>query len=183
MSRIGKKIIELPSNVEVKIAERKISVKGPKGLLEREIHNSMKLVQTGNTLQVEAADGKDGNANFRGLTRSLVNNMVTGVSTGYTKTLLLIGVGYRALVKGKELHLTLGYSHPVVHMIPEGIEIKVEKIGKNPAVVVNGIDKEVVGQTAADIRAYRKPEPYHGKGVRYSDEVIVTKVGKSSGKK
>lgn len=183
MSRIGKKIIDLPQNVEVKQDGRKIIVKGPKGSLQREIHHSMRVEKDGSHLKVVAVDGQESVGNFHGLTRSLINNMVVGVSAGFSKSLILKGVGYRAQLKGKELQLTLGYSHPINYQIPEGIDIKVDKHGNDPLVVVSGADKEVVGQTAANIRSFRKPEPYHGKGVRYIDEVIVTKVGKSSGKK
>lgn len=183
MSRIGKKIIDLPSGVTLSVKGQDIEVSGPKGKLKRTIHNSMSLTQEGNVVSVVPKKGQEHLSNFHGLTRSLVMNMVSGVHEGFSKSLLLKGVGYRALLKGKELHLTLGYSHPIIFSVPEGIEIKVEKQGKDPMVVVRGIDKESVGQTAANIRGFRKPEPYHGKGVRYIDEVIITKVGKSAGKK
>lgn len=183
MSRIGKKEINIPSGVDVKVDGLKVSVKGPKGSLSREIHPSMKLELEGALLKVLPAKADKPEVNFHGLTRSLVNNMVEGVATGFSKRLLLRGVGYRAAIAGKDLQLTLGYSHPVLYPIPQGIEIKVDKLGKDPMVVVSGADKELVGQTAANIRSFRKPEPYHGKGVRYADEVIVTKVGKSAGKK
>lgn len=183
MSRIGKKLIALPSGVELKVEGNLVKVKGPKGSLERSIHPTMQVVVEDNAVKVTPVNEKEPAGNFHGLTRSLINNMVVGVSEGFSKQLLLRGVGYRAAVQGKDLNLTLGYSHPVLFPIPAGIEIKVDKLGKDPMVVVNGIDKETVGQTAANIRAFRKPEPYHGKGVRYADEVIVTKVGKSAGKK
>ncbi|MFK7822905.1 MAG: 50S ribosomal protein L6 [Oligoflexales bacterium] len=183
MSRIGKKEISVPSGVEVKVDGLNIAVKGPKGDLARKIHPTMKLELEGSVLKVVPAREDKPEVNYHGLTRSLVNNMVEGVKNGFSKRLLLRGVGYRAAVAGKDLQLTLGYSHPVVYPIPQGIEIKVDKLGKDPMVVVSGADKELVGQTAANIRAFRKPEPYHGKGVRYVDEVIVTKVGKSAGKK
>ena len=184
MSRIGKKIINVPKNTEVAIDKQGVfSAKGPKGMLSRKIHSSMNVLVKDAVVTVVPVKGESADKNFHGLTRSLINNMVVGVSDGYTKKLLLRGVGYRAAVSGSELQLTLGYSHPINFKIPEGIQIKVDKLGKDPMVVVTGYDKEVVGQTAADIRSFRKPEPYHGKGVRYVDEVIITKVGKSSGKK
>ena len=183
MSRVGKKLIALPGGVEVKVEGSLVKVKGPKGSLERSIHPTMRVEPGDKEVKVLPVKESEPAPNFHGLTRSLINNMIVGVSAGFTKKLLLRGVGYRAAVQGKELNLTLGYSHPVLFSIPEGVEIRVDKAGKDPMVVVNGVDKELVGQTAANIRAFRKPEPYHGKGVRYIDEVIVTKVGKSAGKK
>ena len=183
MSRIGKKEIKVPTGVDVKLDGSTISVKGPKGALSRDVHPTMKVEVADSLVKISPVDPAKPAVNFHGLTRSLINNMVEGVATGFTKKLLLRGVGYRAAVAGKDLQLTLGYSHPVVYPIPQGIEIKVDKLGKDPMVVVSGADKELVGQTAANIRAFRKPEPYHGKGVRYADEVIITKVGKSAGKK
>ena len=180
MSRIGKKPVLVPSGVEVKINGQEIQVKGPKGSLTRELHPATEIRQDGSQLLVSLKEGKGrAQPNFHGLSRSLVSNMVEGVSKGFSKSLTLIGVGYRAAVQGRSLQLTLGYSHPVIFEIPEGLEIKVEK---QTTVVVSGFDKEKVGQAAADIRGFRKPEPYHGKGVRYSNEVIITKAGKS-GKK
>ncbi len=180
MSRIGKLPINVPSGVEVTIEGDFVKIKGQKGELSRTIHSSMGLKKEGAVLTVVPADSLKPLSNFHGLTRSLVNNMVVGVSEGYTKSLLLKGVGYRAAAQGTQLNLTLGYSHPVVFDIPKGIDIKVEK---QTTLVISGSDKELVGQVAATIRAYRKPEPYHGKGIRYSDEVIITKVGKSGAKK
>ncbi|MFK7873174.1 MAG: 50S ribosomal protein L6 [Oligoflexales bacterium] len=180
MSRIGKQAIPMPSGVEAKIDGQKITIKGPKGQLVRELHSATSVQQEGNELRVSLKNTQGrSQPNFHGLSRSLVNNMVLGVSQGFSKSLTLIGVGYRAAIQGRNLQLTLGYSHPVVYEVPEGLEIKVEK---QTTVVVSGFDKEKVGQAAADIRGFRKPEPYHGKGVRYSDEVIITKAGKS-GKK
>lgn len=183
MSRIGKKFISLPKGVEVTISGNNVKVKGPKGTLERVIHTSMRLQKEDGELQVVPASAENKSGNFHGLTRSLVNNMVIGVAEGFTKSLILKGVGYRAAVKGHELQLTLGYSHPINYEIPKGLDVKVDRHGNDPLVVVSGADKELVGQAAANIRGFRKPEPYHGKGVRYIDEVIVTKVGKSAGKK
>ncbi|MDD9951641.1 MAG: 50S ribosomal protein L6 [Zetaproteobacteria bacterium] len=183
MSRIGKKLIAVPSSVKVQITGQTVKVEGPKGKLERSIHSSMSLVMEENNLRVVPKNGPDKDKNFFGLTRSLVANMVQGCSEGYSKKLLLRGVGYRGTVKGNQLNLVLGYSHPVIYDLPAGIEAKVEKSGKDPMVVISGFDKELVGQVAANVRGFRPPEPYHGKGVRYFDEVIITKVGKSAGKK
>lgn len=183
MSRIGKKIIMIPKGVEVSNTAGVLRVKGPKGVLERKLHTSMSVELDKDSLTVVPTAADESVKNFHGLTRSLVANMVTGVAEGFTKSLLLKGVGYRAQVSGHELQLTLGFSHPINYKIPAGIEVSVDKVGKDPLVIVKGADKEKVGQAAADIRSFRKPEPYHGKGVRYAEEVIVTKVGKSSGKK
>ncbi len=180
MSRIGKQPIQLPKGVEVKLAGNRVTVKGPKGALERDLHNSVGLTVDKDVASVVLKSGNLEDRKFHGLSRTLINNMVIGVSTGYTKTLTLIGVGYRAAVAGKELQLTLGYSHPVIYPIEQGLTITVDK---NTTIVITGSDKEKVGQTAANIRGFRPPEPYHGKGVRYADEKIITKVGKSAGKK
>jgi large subunit ribosomal protein L6 len=180
MSRIGKKPISVPKGVEVEIDGQRVKINGPKGTSRRELHPTVSLKHLEGVLVVEPRDSLKENKRFYGLSRTLVNNMVVGVTEGFTKGLTLVGVGYRAAIKGDELQLTLGYSHPVVHKVPVGIEIRVDK---QTSLLVLGADKELVGQTAADIRAYRAPEPYHGKGVRYADEVIATKVGKSAGKK
>lgn len=180
MSRIGKKTIDVPSGVSVNISGADVKVKGPKGELSLKVHNQVEVVQEGSVLKVLPKVETAAVRKFHGLTRSLVNNMVIGVTTAFEKKLQLVGVGYRASVSGKALNLTVGYSHPVAYQIPEGIEIKVNK---QTEIVVTGANKQNVGQVAADIRAFRKPEPYHGKGIRYSDEVIMTKVGKSGAKK
>lgn len=180
MSRIGKQPIQLPKGVELKVVGSKVTVKGPKGQLEREIHSSVSVNVEGSTALVGLKTQSEELKRFHGLTRTLVNNMVLGVSAGYTKTLSLVGVGYRAAVQGKELQLTLGFSHPVNYPIENGLSITVDK---NTTIIITGADKEQVGQTAANIRGFRPPEPYHGKGVRYVDERIATKVGKSAGKK
>lgn len=181
MSRIGKKIISIPKGVSVQVnGGSSVEIKGPKGTLSRKLHEKIEAVVEGETLKVVTKSDDKELSKFYGLSRSLLQNMVTGVSEGFSKSLILKGVGYRANVSGKDLNLTLGYSHPVVYSIPEGLTVKVDK---QTTVIVSGIDKELVGQAAADIRAYRKPEPYHGKGVRYADEVIVTKAGKAGAKK
>jgi large subunit ribosomal protein L6 len=183
MSRVGKKIVPVPKGVEVTVTGQTVRVKGPKGTLERSMHTSMRVVKGSDSVNVEPTNPRASASQFHGLTRSLINNMVHGVSEGYSKTLLLRGVGYRAAVKGQELQLTLGFSHPVVYNLPKGVSVKMDKVGNDPTVEIMGIDKELVGQTAANIRNFRKPEPYHGKGIRYVDEVIITKVGKSGAKK
>jgi large subunit ribosomal protein L6 len=180
MSRIGKKPISLPKGVEVKLSGRTISVKGPKGTLSRALHGDIDVKVEGQSLTfVPKAEAEDA-ARFHGLTRTLVSNMVVGVTEGFSRRLKLVGVGYRAASQGKGLSLSLGYSHPVVFDPPAGIELKVDA---QTTIVVSGADKEMVGQVAAKIRGFRPPEPYHGKGVRYEDEHIATKVGKAAGKK
>ena len=179
MSRIGKAPIKLPSGVNVSIDGRLIEVKGPKGELKREIHPTMALKQEDDELIVDPQTDVNSDRKFHGLTRSLVANMVEGVSEGFSKKLILKGVGYRAQVSGSDLNLTLGFSHPVTFKAPDGISLSVDK---QTEITVSGASKEKVGQAAADIRAFRKPEPYHGKGVRYEDERIITKVGKSGSK-
>ncbi len=180
MSRIGKKSIEIPKGVTVDLAGTAVKVRGPKGELSRVLHSSMTVAKEDALITVRPKVDSGTVRKFHGLTRTLIYNMVLGVTQGFQKKLLLIGVGYRAAVKDKELNLTLGYSHPVIYLIPKGIQIQVDK---QTEITVAGADKEQVGQVAADIRAFRRPEPYHGKGIKYADEVIVTKVGKSGGKK
>jgi large subunit ribosomal protein L6 len=180
MSRIGKKPIAIPAGVEVKIEGNLIKVKGPKGKLEREIHRAIKVAQDGSTLHVTpVADTKE-NKKFHGLSRTLIANMIDGCAKGYERRLTMVGVGYRGAKQGKGLNLSLGFSHPVFFETFEGVDLNVDK---NTTIIVTGASKEHVGETAAKIRALRPPEPYHGKGVRYEDEKIVTKVGKSGGKK
>lgn len=172
MSRVAKKPIPLPKGVEVKFDNNLVVVKGGKGSLEHRLPQLVNIKQEGSELLVNPVDVSTQANMLAGTTRSLVNNMVVGVSTGYELKLQLVGVGYRALVKGHELHLTLGFSHPVVYQIPAGIAIDCPT---QTEVIVKGIDKQVVGQVAANIRAYRPPEPYKGKGVRYANEVISLK--------
>lgn len=180
MSRIGKKPVEIAKGVEVSVNGQTIKVKGPKGAVERNIHESMSAVVEGGAVKVvpKTAGGTDGR--YHGLTRTLIANMVQGVTQGFSKTLTLVGVGYKAAQNGKNITLNVGYSHPVEIKAPAGIELKIDKAVN---IVVSGAEKEVVGQLAASIRGIRPPEPYHGKGIRYLDEVIVTKVGKAAGKK
>ncbi len=180
MSRIGRMPIAIPAGVTVDIAENnKVTVKGPKGTLERVLPAEMQLKLEGAELVVTRPNDLKRMKSLHGLTRTLIANMVVGVTEGYQKVLEINGVGYRAAKAGKELTLTLGYSHPVVMVDPEGLESIME--GQNK-IIVKGIDKEKVGQYAAEIRAKREPEPYKGKGIKYADEVIRRKVGKT-GKK
>jgi large subunit ribosomal protein L6 len=176
MSRIGKMPVDLPKGVDVKVNGQKVEIKGPKGQLSREIHPAIEIKLEDGKLSVTPREqGQKVNALW-GLARSLLNNMVQGVNAGFSKTLEINGVGYRAEIKGKTLNMNLGFSHPVEFALPEGITAAVDK---NTVVTISGIDKELVGQTAATIRAYRPPEPYKGKGIKYSDEVIIRKVGKA----
>ena len=180
MSRIGKMPIAVPAGVTVSIAENnKVTVKGPKGTLERVLPSEMEIKQEGAEITVSRPNDLKRMKSLHGLTRTLLNNMVVGVTNGYEKKLEVNGVGYRAQKQGKKLVLSLGYSHPVEMDDPEGIETVVE--GQN-LIIVKGIDKEKVGQFAAEIRDKRRPEPYKGKGIKYINETIRRKVGKT-GKK
>ncbi|MFH1820368.1 MAG: 50S ribosomal protein L6 [Candidatus Nealsonbacteria bacterium] len=174
MSRIGKKPIEIPSGVEVKTAEGQVFIKGPKGELSLTLRPEVKVEAKDNKIQVSLI--KEGANAFWGLTRALLQNAVRGVSEGYEKNLELVGVGYRAALEGKDLSLTVGFSHPVKILAPEGIAFSVEK----NFIKVVGIDKGLVGQIAATIRKVRPPEPYKGKGIKYVDEHIIRKEGKKA---
>ena len=176
MSRIGNKTIAVPAGVEVKIDGQKITVKGPKGTLEKEIHKNISVSMENNTIKVTRPNDEALNRSLHGLTRTLINNMINGVEKEYTRELQINGVGYRVAKQGNNLNLTLGYSHPVIFEAPEGISFDVP----NPnTIIVKGIDKELVGQTAANIRTKRPPEVYRGKGIKYAEEVIRRKVGKT----
>ena len=179
MSRIGKAPITVPNGVEVSIAGRTVTVKGPKGTLSRDIPGDITVRKEENTLLVERPNDERQNRSLHGLSRTLVNNMVVGVTDGFAKELEIVGVGYRAEAQGQNLRLALGFSHPVIVPAPEGISFE---IPVQTRVIVKGIDKELVGQVAANIRSIRKPEPYKGKGVRYLGERIIRKAGKT-GKK
>ena len=180
MSRIGRMPIAIPDGVTVTIAENnQVTVKGPKGTLERVLPAEMDIKQEGSEIIVTRPNDLKKMKSLHGLTRSLIANMITGVSEGYEKKLEINGVGYRAQKKGKEITFNLGFSHPVVMTDPEGIETEMD--GQN-IIIVKGIDKEKVGQYAAEIRELRKPEPYKGKGIKYADEVIRRKVGKTGAK-
>ena len=176
MSRIGNKPITVPDGVEVKIDGKHITVKGPKGTLEREIHNNISLEMEGNEIKVTRIDNEPFNRGLHGLTRTLINNMITGVLHEYTRELQINGVGYRVQKQGNNLNMSLGYSHPVIFEAPQEITFDVP----NPnTIIVKGIDKELVGQTAAEIRTKRPPEVYRGKGIKYAEEVIRRKEGKT----
>ncbi len=179
MSRIGNSPITVPADVEVKIDGKHISVKGPKGTLEREIHNNMKVSLDNGMITVTRPDDEPENRSLHGLTRTLINNMIHGVKEEYQRELQINGVGYRAQKQGTKLVMNLGYSHPVEMEAPAGITFDVP----NPnTIIVKGIDKELVGQTAAVVRTKRPPEVYRGKGIKYAEEVIRRKEGKA-GKK
>ena len=179
MSRIGNKPITVPDGVEVKIDGHKVTVKGPKGTLEREIHRNISLEMDGNIIKVARKNDEAENRSLHGLTRTLIKNMIEGVNNEFTRKLQINGVGYRVQKQGNNLNLILGYSHPVVFEAPEGITFDVPDAN---TIIVKGIDKELVGQTAAVIRAKRAPEVYGGKGIKYDYEVIRRKEGKA-GKK
>ena len=181
MSRIGRMPIAIPQGVEVKIGENnEVTVKGPKGTLTQKLHKDMIIKQEGSEIIVERPDDKKENRSLHGLTRTLLNNMVVGVTEGYAKTLQINGVGYRCQKQGKKLVLTLGYSHPVE--MEDGDDYTFEVPDPN-TIIVKGIDKQIVGQIAAVVREKRLPEPYKGKGIKYADEVIRRKEGKTGAKK
>jgi len=173
MSRIAKKPITVPSGIDVNIAGQSVTVKGPKGNLAMDLHDSVSIAQDGSVLTLSPS--VDSAMAMTGTMRSLVSNMVTGVSEGFEKKLQLIGVGYRAQAQGNKLNLSLGFSHPVEYAVPEGISIETPS---QTEILVTGADKQKVGQVSAEIRAYRPPEPYKGKGVRYADEYVVRKEAK-----
>jgi len=172
MSRIGNFPVELPANVEVQLSPGEISVKGPLGTLKQPLSAQVTVERVDNQLQVKVANSSTAANAMSGTVRALVANMVQGVTKGYEKKLTLVGVGYRAQAQGDKLNLTLGFSHPVVHQMPKGIKVETPT---QTEIMIKGIDKQVVGQVAAEVRAYRSPEPYKGKGVRYSDETVVIK--------
>jgi large subunit ribosomal protein L6 len=178
MSRIGKQPIDLPSGVEVQVDGRSVKVKGPKGQLEQTVSEYISVRQDGTQLLVERRDDSREARSYHGLYRTLVNNMVVGVSEGYSKNLEIVGVGYRAALKDNDLELQLGYSHPVLVKAEDGISFEVPQPTQ---IKVSGIDKQKVGQVAADIRKWRKPEPYKGKGIRYEGERVRRKLGKAAG--
>ena len=175
MSRIGRKPISVPDSVTVEVAPGSVAVKGPKGELSQRLSTDIKVEQADGTVTVERPTDRGEHRALHGLTRSLIANMVEGVTDGFEKRLEIQGVGYRAALKGKSLEMALGFSHPVSIEPPEGIEFEVPQPTE---VIVRGIDKQLVGQVAADIRKRRPPEPYKGKGIRYRDEHVARKVGK-----
>ena len=176
MSRIGKKPITVPAGVTVKVEDNVVSVKGPKGELQRRIHNAMKVTLDNGVITVERPDDEKESRSLHGLSRTLINNMIEGVTHGFSKSLEIQGVGYRAAKQGKNINFTLGFSHPVVMEPPAGITFDVPQPNK---IVVSGPDKEQVGAVAAEIRNLRPPEPYKGKGIRYEGEHVRRKVGKA----
>lgn len=175
MSRVANSPVELPSGVEVKLQGQAIEVKGSKGTLSLSVHKSVEVSQDDKVLKFVAKDGAKQSRALAGTTRALVNNMVLGVSKGFEKKLQLIGVGYRAQAQGSKLNLTLGFSHPIAYELPSGVSAETPS---QTEVIVKGIDKQAVGQVAAEIRAFRPPEPYKGKGVRYADEDVRRKEAK-----
>ncbi len=179
MSRIGKRPVTVPEKVTVAIADREIKVKGPNGELVFTHNEGVTVEQAGSEIVVKPVDDSNRNRAMWGLTRTLVDNMMVGVTTGWTKTLEFTGVGYKAAISGSKLTLNLGYSHPIDYELPQGVSAKVTK----NVIELAGANKELVGFAAAKIRSFREPEPYKGKGVRYSDEHIIRKAGKTGGKK
>lgn len=175
MSRIANSPVELPKGVELKLDGQQVHVKGPKGAMEYEVHSSVEVLQEDGALRVKPRG--NGTVAMAGTMRSLLANLVTGVTDGFEKKLELVGVGYRAQAQGQKLNLSLGFSHPVEYQVPEGIAIETPS---QTEIIVRGSDKQRVGQVAAEIRAYRPPEPYKGKGVRYSDERVVRKEAKKA---
>ena len=176
MSRIGKKIVAIPKGVEIKVAGENLEVKGPKGALREKLHPAVKIEIADGMLTVVKIREEKGDDAVHGLMRSLIANMITGVTQGYQKVLEIVGVGYRAQVQGGVLTLSVGYSSPVNYSVPKGIEVDASGKGQ---VAIKGIDKRLVGTVAAEVRAIRPPEPYKGKGIKYSDERIRRKVGKT----
>jgi len=172
MSRIAKNPITIPAGVDVKINDNTVQVKGPKGTLTQTLNSKVDLVLDNGTMTFNLEGKNDYVRMQSGTARALINNLVSGVTKGFERKLMLVGVGYRAAVQGSTLNLTLGYSHPINFPIPQGIQIETPT---QTEILVKGIDKQLVGQVSANIRAYRRPEPYKGKGIRYSDEVIIQK--------
>lgn len=175
-SKVGKLPVTIPAGVTVNVADNVVSVKGPKGELKQAVSNLVKVEVKGTKLTVSPSDESKAASAAHGLYRNLINNMVTGVTNGFAKSLVVTGVGYRAEVKGKELVMNLGYSNEFIAIIPEGLTVAVDQNGK---ITISGIDKQKVGEFSSQIRKLRGPEPYKGKGIRYEDEVIRRKVGKT----
>lgn len=179
MSRIGRKLITVPADVEVTLgAGNEVTVKGPKGTLTRQFNDQMGIALDGNILTVTRPNDLKANKQLHGTTRSLLANMIEGVTEGFRKDLEIVGIGYRAAISGKTLTLNVGYSHPIEFMVDDSLSVNVEK---NTKISIEGIDKQLVGEFAANVRASRKPEPYGGKGVRYKDEYVRRKEGKTAG--
>ena len=179
MSRIGKQIIEVPEGVEVIVNGNNIKVKGAKGELEYTFSPTITVIHKDNQIQVKRSSDEPKERSLHGLTRALINNMVVGVSSGFEKRLEIIGVGYRAQTTGNKITLNLGFSHPIELSAPERVDVKMDEEQKN-IIIISGIDKQKVGQFAANIRSFRTPEPYKGKGIRYVDEYVPRKAGKAA---
>ncbi len=179
-SRVGKRPVELPKGVSATLKDGKIEIKGPKGTLNRVLPPSIDVKVEGTAVKIMPTIGGRDGSRLQGLARALINGMVQGAATGYTKTLQLVGTGYRAEVKGQTLNLSLGFSHPVNFPIPQGVKVEIPGDSKGTLIILNGPDKEVMGQTAAKIRGFRPPEPYGGKGVRYQGEKVREKAGKAA---
>ena len=175
MSRVAQNPVKLPAGVEVKLAGQQLSINRSKGALELNVHPSVEVIQDAGELRFAARNGDNQNRAMAGTTRALVNNMVTGVSQGFERKLQLVGVGYKAQAKGQVLSLALGFSHPIDYELPQGVTAETPS---QTDILIKGIDKQLVGQVAAEIRDFRRPEPYKGKGVRYSDEVVRRKEAK-----
>ncbi|NJN39609.1 MAG: 50S ribosomal protein L6 [Gammaproteobacteria bacterium] len=172
MSRVGKSPIPVPKGVEVTLGADMISVKGPLGLLTQRLTNQVRIKREGDELQFEVVEGAENGNAMSGTLRALTANMVTGVTKGFERRLALVGVGYRAQAQGDKLNLSLGFSHPVVHQMPKGVKVETPS---QTEIVIKGLDKQLVGKVAAEVRAHRPPEPYKGKGVRYADEKVTLK--------
>jgi large subunit ribosomal protein L6 len=177
MSRVGKQPIKVPASVKVTVTKPLVKIEGPKGKLVHSLPDGVDLKVNGDQLIVSVVEGK---APLHGLTRTLISNMVIGVSSGFSKELEIVGVGYRAQTKGSVLSLTLGYTHPIDYKLPEGIQVKVDG---NTKITLTGADKMLLGLVAAKVRSFKAPEPYQGKGIKYSNEVIIRKQGKAAGAK
>ncbi len=182
MSRIGKLPINVPSNVEVTITDTEITVKGPKGTLTQALHANVNVTMEENVITVNPIDETKFSRSLHGLYRSLINNMVEGVTTGYKKQLEIIGVGYRVAQKGTNLEFQLGFSHPVTFAVPSDVKVTLEQ-GKTNIITLESHDKQLIGQVASDIRSLKKPEPYKGKGIRYVGEYVRRKAGKTAAAK
>ena len=172
MSRVAKKPVELPKGVELTVNGQTVKVKGPQGEMSHDVHKNVNISQEGNVITFSPKDSTIETNALAGTTRALINNMVIGVDKGFTRTLMLVGVGYKAQVQGQKIDLSLGFSHPVNYMVPAGVKVEMPN---NTTIVLKSNNKQLLGQVASEIRAFRPPEPYKGKGVRYSDEVIIRK--------
>ncbi|AJM72132.1 50S ribosomal protein L6 [Mycoplasma yeatsii] len=180
MSRIGNRILAIPSGVEITVsADNTVTVKGSKGTLSKQFSPLISIEVADNQVATKRANEQKHTKQLHGTTNSLLSGMITGVNEGFKKELIITGVGYKAAVNGQKLNLSLGYSHPIEYIIPEGVTIQAVKPTE---LVITGIDKQLVGEVAANIRAYRKPEPYKGKGIKYKNEIIIRKEGKAAGK-